>query len=283
MSNEPAVPDFENLKHQGEEGIEYWTARELMPLLGYDKWERFHGAIKKAMIACEQVGQIVEDHFPASGKMIQAGKGAKREVKDYYLSRFACYLIAQNGDPRKPEIAAAQAYFAIATRENEVTKELSEHERRISYHEDLSKDDQLLELAAHRAGVLPRHFGRFIDAGYEGLYGGLSRQDLKEQRGLPTRAEVQDYMGSVELAANHFRVTQTTGRLIKEKVIGQSKAIETHREVGKKVREAIENIGGTMPENLPTPKESIKQLKRSHKKKPNLLETTENVADGNKG
>ncbi len=277
MSNEQAAPNFEVIRQETPEGVEYWSARDLMPLLGYAKWQKFENAIDRAKTSAGQAGQTVENHFIGAGKIVNLGAKATREVKDYYLSRFACYLIAQNGDPRKPEIAAAQSYFAVATRENEVTKELADEERRLDLRERLSESDKLLAQAAHRAGVLTRYFGQFIEAGYEGLYGGLSRQDLKEKRNLSPKADVLDYMGAAELAANYFRTTQTTLKLTNDNIIGQTKATETHREVGKKVRQSMSEMGGTMPEDLPTPKESIQQLKRSRKKKPNLLETTAEI------
>lgn len=271
ISGQSNTPNFESIRQQTPEGTEYWSARDLMPLLGYEQWHRFNDAIKRAQTACEQTGQIIDDHFSGAGKMVSLGSKAKRQVKDYYLSRFACYLIGQNGDPRKPEIAAAQVYFATATRENEVTKAIAEQEKRLELRERLSENDKLLAQAAYRAGVLSRNFGQFVEAGYEGLYGGLNRAELKERRGLPNRADVLDYMEAAELAANDFRVTQTTIKLTQQKVVGQSKAIETHREVGQKVRQSIADISGIMPEDLPTPKESIKQLRRGNNRKAKKL------------
>ncbi len=265
-SGGPRIPDFDSIRQLNEFGAEYWSARDLAPLLGYTTWQRFQNAIDRAVISSQQVGQVTENHFSGAAKMVILGSGAKRQLKDFLLSRFACYLIAQNGDPRKPEIASAQAYFAIATRENEVTRQLSEEERRLELRERLSENDKGLAQAAHRAGVLPRNFGQFQDAGYEGLYGGLKREDLKQKRGLPNRADVLDYMDSTELAANDFRITQTRDKLIRDGIIGAAKATETHREIGSKIRETITELGGTMPEELPTPKESIKQLKRGKAK-----------------
>ncbi len=205
--------------------------------------------------------------------MIRAGKGAKREVKDYYLSRFACYLIAQNGDSRKPEIANAQSYFATASRENELTRLIFEQDKRLEVKERVDYNDLLLAQAAHRAGVLPRNFGQFIDAGYEGLYNGLTREDLRQRRQLPAKADPLDYMGYVELAANDFRISQTQAKLTRDGLIGQAKATEIHQDIGRKVRNFMEEVGGAMPGDLPTPKESIKQLKKVRKHKPKQLET----------
>lgn len=262
-------PDFESIKKISHYGAEYWSARELAPPLGYARWENFEVAIKRAKTACEQVGQVVADHFPDATKVIQAGKGAQREVKDYSLSRFACYLIAQNGDPRKEEIAAAQAYFAVATRQNELHQLYDEQQKRLQLRERVSENNRKLAEVAQQAGVLSRSFGEFQNAGYRGLYGGLDVDGIRGQKGLGRNEEVLDRMGREELAANDFRITQTESKLRNERILGQSRAIQTHHEVGKKVREAIEEIGGIMPENLP-PEPSIKPLlaeKRRQRKK----------------
>lgn len=259
------TPDFDSIKQTNPYGVEYWSARDLMPLLGYDKWERFAGAIKRAIIACEQVGQIISDHFPGAGKMIAAGKGAQREVKDYHLSRFACYSIAQNGDPRKPEIAAAQAYFIISTRENELAHLLAEQEKRLHLRQQVSEHNKLLNQAASEAGVHSRSFGVFHNAGYKGLYGGLGVAEIKEHKHIEQREELLDRMGPAELAANYFRITQTEELLKKAGISEQTEAIEAHHEVGTKVRKAIADIGGSMPEDLPA-EPSLKPL-LEHKRK----------------
>lgn len=267
MNNQ--APDFESIRKISPYEAEYWSARELAPLLGYTRWENFEVAIKRAKTACEQVGQIVADHFRDATKMIQAGKGAQREVKDYSLSRFACYLIAQNGDPRKEEIAAAQAYFAVSTRRNELHELYEDQQKRLQMRERVSENNRKLAEAAQQAGVLSRSFGEFQNAGYRGLYDGLDVDGIRAQKGLAPNEEVLDRMGREELAANDFRITQTEGKLRNERIIGQSRAIQTHHEVGRKVREAIEEIGGIMPEDLP-PEPSIKPLidekRRRHKK-----------------
>ena len=259
-------PDFDSIKQISPYGAEFWSARDLMPLLGYDRWERFDGAIKRAMTACQQVGQMVENHFPGAAKVIMAGKGAQREVKDYVLSRFACYLIAQNGDPRKPEIAAAQSYFAISTRQNEITQLRAEQEERLNLRERVSENNKLLASAAYASGVLSQNFGTFQNAGYKGLYNGMDVANIKEYKGINQREDLLDRMGRAELAANDFRITQTEGRLRDEGIIGQQAAMDVHHEVGKKVRKAIEDIGGVMPENL-RPEPSIKPLLQERRRK----------------
>ncbi len=268
---ESESPNFESIKHISPYQVEYWSARELAPLLGYSNWQNFEVAIKRGKIACEQVGEIVSDHFTDASKVIQAGKGAKRQVKDYYLSRFACYLIAQNGDPRKLEIASAQAYFAVSTRQHEIHQLYEEQQKRILLRERVSENNLKLAEAAHQAGVLSRSFGEFQNAGYQGLYGGLDVEGIKARKGLGKGEEVLDHMGRAELAANDFRITQTEEKLRRERIIGQARAIATHHEVGQRVREAIQEIGGTMPELLP-PEPSIKPLlnerRRQRKKLP---------------
>ncbi len=268
---ETQSPDFDSIKQVSPYETEYWSARDLAPLLGYNKWQNFEVAIQRAMTACQQVGQIVPDHFTETSKAITGGKGAKQVVKDYFLSRFACYLIAQNGDPRKKEIAAAQAYFAISTRQHEIYHLLLEQEKRVQLRVRVSENNRKLAQAAAQAGVLSPSFGLFQDAGYKGLYGGLGVADIKERKQIDQREELLDRMGRAELAANDFRITQTEERLRREGAIGQEKAIETHHEVGKTVRKAIEEIGGTMPENLPS-EQSIKPLLDAQRRKRKKLQ-----------
>lgn len=266
---ESQSPDFESIKRTNPYQAEYWSARDLAPLLGYSNWQNFEVAIKRGKTACEQVGQVVSDHFIDASKTIRTGKGAQREIKEYYLSRFACYLIAQNGDPRKPEIASAQAYFAVSTRQHELHQLYDEQQKRLQLRERVSENNRKLAEAAHQAGVLSRSFGEFQNAGYEGLYGGLDVEGIKARKQLGKSEEVLDHMGRAELAANDFRITQTEEKLRREQIIGQARAIATHHEVGKKVREAIQEIGGTMPEDLP-PEPSIKPLlaeRRRNRKK----------------
>ena len=202
------MPDFDSIKQVSPYGAEFWSARDLAPLLGYNKWERFEVAIQRAMTACEQVGQIVQDHFPASSKMVQVGSGAKRELKGYSLSRFGCYLVAQNGDPRKPEIAAAQAYFAISTRQNELAQLYADQQERLRLREQVAENNKALASVAYASGVLSKNFGTFQNAGYKGLYGGLDVANIKEHKGIKQREDLLDRAGRAELAANDFRITQ---------------------------------------------------------------------------
>lgn len=253
--------NFEEIKKIDENGIEYWEARELMPLLGYVKWSNFEEVvIKKAKITCRRSGQTISNHFADIGKMVSIGSGAKRERKDYKLSRYACYLIAQNGDPNKQEIANAQTYFAIQTRKQEVFQQLGENGKRIYIRKQVKDHNIKLFTTAQKAGV--SNFGRFNDAGYLGLYG-MRLLSIKSKKGLG-KDNLLDRAGITELAANLFRVTQTDEKIKKDEIRGQYRADETHRHVGKKVRGAIKEIGGTMPEKLP-PEPHIKKLEKKQK------------------
>jgi DNA-damage-inducible protein D len=256
---ETQSPDFESIKHISPYQAEYWSARDLAPLLGYNKWQNFEVAIHRAMTSCEQIGQNVTDHFTGVSKLVQLGSNAEREVKDYLLSRFACYLIAQNGDPRKKEIAEAQAYFAISTRKHELAQLLENQEERIKLRERVTENNKALAQAASQAGVLSQNFGVVQNAGYKGLYGALGVAEIKERKQINQREDLLDRMGRAELAANDFRITQTEERLRREGTLGQNKAMGVHHEVGEKVRNAIQDIGGTMPEDL-APATSIKPL-----------------------
>lgn len=264
-----AMPEFESIRKVNPYGEEYWLARELMPLLGYNKWERFEGVIKRAMTACEQVHQAVKHHFPTSGKMIPLGKGGQRQVTDYNLTRFACYLIAQNGEPSKPEIAAAQSYFALSTRKNELRELAEEQEDRIAQREQLIENNKALAEAAHRAGVISQDFPKFQKAGVESMYGGLDVKAVKARKGIPEKDDFADRMGRAELAANNFRVTTTEQKIVNEGIIGGAAATNAHREVGKLVRKTIKEAGATLPEDLtaePNIKPLIKERQRSRKK-----------------
>jgi DNA-damage-inducible protein D len=271
-------PDFETIRHVDETEREYWYARELAPLLGYDKWQNFETVIKRGTIACQQVQQEPKYHFVSVNKMIQLGRGAQRQVKDYELSRFACYLIAQNGDPRKTEIAAAQAYFAYTAREMELFKLYEEQQDRLALREQVEENNQALKQAAFRAGVLPKSYKTFENAGYEGLYNGLNKEEIKTKKGIEPREEILDRMGRMELAANAFRITQTEGKLTDQNIVGQNNAIETHREVGEKVRYAIKDIGGTMPEELPA-EPSIKPLITGKRRNRRLLKENKELKE----
>jgi len=275
----PVRKSFEGLKQRNQHGAEYWTARELQPHLGYGQWRGFENAIKKAATSCEQSGNDPAHHFARAGKMIELGKGGVREVVDYHLSRFACYLIAQNGDPRKPEIAYAQKYFAIQTRRQELSDALAADLERLELRKQTSEEFKALSGAARDAGVQDRMFGVFHDAGYKGLYGGLGKEDIKARKRIPAKEQLMDRMDSTELAANQFRMTQTRDKLAREGVRDQEQAIHTHSQVGREVRDAIKRIGGTLPENIP-PAEHIKQVAKRIASTPPRLQLEDKEAKG---
>ena len=262
---------FDNIKHIDENGIEYWLARELQPVLQYAKWENFHKVIKTAMIACKISRHEVSNHFAEVRKMVEIGSGAKRSQTDYKLTRYACYLIVMNGDPRKEVIAQGQTYFAVKTRQQELAElyeQLNEDEKRLFIRGDIRQKNMLLAEAAHRAGIITqREYAAFQDAGYRGLYNGMTAGDIAAHKGLADGEEILDYMGSEELAANLFRITQTEAKMRREGTDTPAKANAAHYEVGKAVRETIAGLGGTMPEDLPTPDKSIQQLEIDTKKK----------------
>lgn len=266
---------FESIKHINEYGMEYWTARELMPVLEYKQWRQFSDAIDRAKKACETSDNRVFDYFADARKIVKTGVATK-EIEDYHLSRYACYLIAMNGDPRKKAIAMAQSYFAIKTRQQELSEnfeKLSEEQKRLAIRGELKHHNKSLADAAHEAGVeTSRDYAIFQNFGYMGLYGGLKAQDIAKRKGLKKGQAILDHMGSTELAANLFRATQTDEKLRRDHVKGKAAANTTHFAVGKKVRETIKELGGTMPEDLPTPDKSIKQIESEQKKllnKPN--------------
>lgn len=264
---------FEEIKQTNEIGTEFWSARKLGKILNYAEYRNFIPVIEKAKIACKQSGHMVADHFVEVHDMIELGKGGIRKIDSYALSRYACYLIVQNSDPRKPVVANGQTYFAIQTRRQELTddktfRELKEDEQRIFLRNELREHNKQLVETAQQAGVETNlDFAVFQNHGYRGLYGGLDAKRIHARKGLKKSHKILDHMGSTELAANLFRATQAEEKLRRDKVQGKPNANKTHYEVGKKVRETIKELGGTMPENLPTPNKSIKQVKNKQQKK----------------
>ncbi len=270
---------FENLKQINDHEAEYWSARDLQSLLGYSQWRRFEEALKRAISSCEQSGNNPEHHFAGAGKPITGGKGAVQIVQDYQLSRFACYLIAQNGDPRKPEIAQAQKYFAIQTRRQELSEQLAADIERLELRKQTSEEFKALSGAAQQAGVQSRMFGIFHEAGYKGLYGGLGNEHIKARKGVPAKEQLMDRMNATELAANQFRMTQTRDKLAREGIRDQQQAIRAHEQVGQEVRDAIERIGGERPENIPAA-EPIKDVEKRLKTATPRLELDARDAGG---
>ncbi len=281
-NNKPLIRNglhFEDLKKINQHGIEYWSARDLQPLLGYSKWQRFENAVRKAIESCKQSGNDPNHHFTSAGNPIRNGKGRTQVVDDYHLSRFACYLIAQNGDPRKPEIAHAQKYFAIQTRRQELSDAAAADLERLESRKQASEEFKALSGAARDAGVQDKMFGIFHDAGYKGLYGGLGADAIKARKGIPQKEQLMDRMGTTELIANQFRMSQTREKLKRENIKDQRAAMQTHEEVGKEVRSAIAKIGGTLPENIP-PAEHIKNVEKRLKSKKPVLKLCDEDAAG---
>ena len=259
---------FEDIKRIDENGLEFWYARELMGILEYNKWENFEKVINKAKDACENSGISVFEHFPDVRKLSKRANNAEFEIKDYKLTRYACYLIAQNGDSRKKVIALAQTYFAVQTRKQEISEKeyssLTEDEKRF-YQRDLTrKGNYSLNQTAKKSGV--KNFDKFHNAGHKGLYNGETADDIAKRKGLRYREDILDNMGSDELIANLFRISQTEQKLRKDNVKTEKEANETHYTIGKNIREVIAKNGGIMPEDLPTPKKSLKQLEKENSK-----------------
>ena len=267
---------FESIKNIDENGNEYWTSRSLWKILEYTEYRHFLPVIEKAKIACENSGQRIDDHFEDILEMVTIGSGAERQIDSVKLSRYACYLIVQNADPSKKIVAQGQTYFAIQTRIAEVQQmkeyqELStEEEKRLFLRAELQTHNSLLAGAAKDAGVIdPRDYAIFQNYGYQGLYGGMTAKDIHAKKGLKKSQKILDHMGSTELAANLFRATQTEEKLKRENIKGKQEANMTHYEVGAKVRQTIKELGGTMPENLPT----AENIKAVEKKKQKMLDS----------
>ncbi|WP_301100371.1 DNA damage-inducible protein D [Propionivibrio sp.] len=263
---------FEGMRQFDADGNEFWIARQLAKVLEYSEYRHFQPVIERAKESCRNSGHAVEDHFEDVLDMVDIGSGAKRQIADIRLSRYACYLIVQNGDPSKPVIANGQTYFALQTRRQELNDDetfarLSENDKRLAIGNELAEHNKHLAAAAKDAGVeTPIDYAIFQDHGYKGLYGGRGAKGIHAIKGLKKTQKILDHMGSTELAANLFRATQTEEKLRRDQVRGNQKANQTHFEVGKKVRQTIDELGGTMPEALPTPEKSIQQIESAKKK-----------------
>lgn len=262
---------FEDIKHFNDDSQEFWFARELQHILGYTEWRNFLKVIDKAKLACENSNNLVDDHFVEVNKMVGIGSGAERYIDDIALSRYACYLIVQNGDPRKEIIAVGQTYFAVKTRQQEIIDNydsLSEDQKRLAIRNEIVEHNKALAEAARQAGITePVEYAVFQNWGYKGLYGGMDMRAIHQHKGLKKSQKILDHMGSTELAANLFRATQTEEKLRRDHVQGKHEANMTHFQVGAKVRQTIKELGGTMPEDLPTPEKSIKQIEKEQEKK----------------
>lgn len=275
MDNELIIKtekNFEDIKHIDENGNEYWYARELMVTLDYKSWDKFkNNVIEKAKEACKNSDLLVTEQFSQMGKSLNLPNGANNYIEDYdyKLTRYACYLIAQNGSPRKKAVALAQTYFAIQTRKQELTEEqyksLPEDERRLYTRQNVKDKNKYLFDTAKNSGV--KNYGKFNDYGYRGLYNGETAKKIKTRKGLAEKDDILDFMGSEELGANLFRITQTEAILKKRNVDNEDEACTTHHKVGQAVRQTIQRLGGTMPEDLPTPEKGIPQLEKEKKQR----------------
>lgn len=261
---------FESIKHVNEYDEEFWYARELSKVLEYKDFRNFELTIFKAMESCQNSGYEISDHFGEVTEMVTIGSGAQRGFRGYQLSRYACYLIVMNGDSSKKIIALGQTYFAVKTRQQELIDNfdnLTEDKKRLAIRNEMKAHNKSLAEAAKLAGITePKDHAIFQNKGYQGLYGGLSRKDIHARKKLKNNQDILDHMGSTELAANLFRATQTDEKIRKENIIGKDTANQVHYEVGKKVRQTIQELGGTMPEDLPTPQKSIKEIEREQRK-----------------
>jgi len=257
---------FEQTRRTNASGGEFWSSREFAQVLGYTDYRNFEQVIQKARLACFNSGQKVEDHFVDVTELIEIGKGGQRAVRTVFLSRYACYLIVQNADPAKDIVALGQTYFAVQTRRQEIAELSNEDERRLLLRREMKLHNVKLAGVAKGAGVVtPLDYAIFQNHGYQGLYGGLAAQDIRDRKRLGKGQDILDHMGSTELAANLFRATQTEEKLRRDRISGKDAACRTHKEVGTRVRQTIRDLGGTMPENLPTA-ESIKKVESKKRK-----------------
>jgi DNA-damage-inducible protein D len=259
------VPIFENIRQSSEDGSEFWFARDLMEVLQYSEWRNFGKVIDKAKTACEKSGIETDDHFVDVNKMVSLGSGSSREIDDIALSRYACYLVVQNGDSRKEVIALGQTYFAVQTRKQEVSdiNQLTEDQRRLQLRSSIKEFNSKLFAAAKDSGVI--NYGKFTNYGYQGLYGGETEKDIHRRKNLAENEKILDHMGSTELAANFFRITQTEEKLKNDKIRDAEEANLTHFKIGAKIRKTMKEISGTLPEELPTPESSIKEIEKKSK------------------
>ena len=270
---------FERIKRLDDDGREYWSSRQLAAALEYADYRNFENVMESAIEACKNSGQPVPDHFVEVTEMIELAKGAHREVKTVYLSRYACYLIIQSADPRKDVVALGHSYFALQTRRQEL-----EDDQRLQLRQEIKEHNKSLASAAKQAGVVqPIDYAIFQNYGYQGLYGGLKKQDIHRRKGLKKSQDILDHMGSEELAANLFRATQTESKLKRDGVDNKDAANRIHFAVGKKIRQTIAEFGNTMPEDLPTPSDSIKQLETRRKKEQKALRRRNDPASQTKG
>ena len=262
---------FEEIKQTDENGNEFWFARDLQSALSYSKWENFSKVIDRAMLACKNSGFVVDNHFPDVRKTIEMPKSATKQIIDYKLTRYACYLIVQNGDPRKEIIALGQTYFAIQTRRQELAdtfNQLDENNKRLVVRGNIKQWNQLLAEAAHNAGVITdEEFAIFQNAGYMGLYGGMTVADIHRKKKLKEKEKILDFMGSTELIANLFRISQTEEKLKTDQTSTAAEANETHYKIAEKIRKAMIDMETTLPENLPTPDKSIQTVEREEIRK----------------
>lgn len=263
------IEKIKALRKTAENGADYWMARDIMEVLAYSKWSDFRQVIERAKASCENAGHYIAHHFAPMPQMVAIGSGAMRKRENFALSKYACYLVAMNGDTSKPQIATAQAYFVEQTHRQESQLFLNAEERRAQLRDRVRDANRRLSGAAKDAGVRSRMFGIFHDEGYKGLYGGLGVKAIKTRKGIGEKDDLLDCIGPTELAANEFRVTQAEDKLRTKGIKGEANAIRTHHEVGAEVRRTIQKIGGTMPENLP-PAPSIKKLKSRKHVQPEL-------------
>lgn len=266
--------NFEEIKHIDENGVEYWYARELQKVLDYKRWDKFLNVINNAKTACKQSNNIIMDHFSQVGKLVDIGSKASRSIKDYKLSRYACYLIVQNADASKPVVALGQTYFAIQTRRQELLdeeiKQLSEDEKRLQLRTQVKEGNKILSDTVYDIGARTnKEFAKFHNEGYKGLYGGETAKMIKKRKNIDEKEDILDHMGSTELAANWFRITQADEMIKQNKVDNLEEANKTHNKAGKEVRKTMKRLSGIYPEELPTPEKSIKQLEKEGNKKIN--------------